>query len=87
MDATRAATIMDEVLDFLVSTPTPQQIIDFHASEEIQLHVRDLLDRNREGTLSDREKAEMDEIGQIDHFIARLKVRAHKALLKNDAHS
>ena len=87
MDATRAATVLDDILDFLVTTPTLQQITEFHISGATQLHVRDLLDRNREGTLSDKEKAEMEEISQLNHFFILLKARANQVLLKNDVHS
>lgn len=48
---------MDEVLHFLTSTPTPQQIIDFHASDELQERVRYLLDKNRNEWLTDEENA------------------------------
>lgn len=75
-----AVSTLDEVLDFLVSTPTPQQIVKFHASEAAQHRLRYLLDANRNGTLTPEERAELDEAERIDKFIMLLKARAHKVL-------
>jgi hypothetical protein len=72
--------IQDEVLQFLLSSPTPQRIIDFHASEAAQERLRHLLDANRQGILSDEERAELDEASQINHFMMLLKAKAHKNL-------
>ena len=74
------ASIQEEVLAFLLAAPTPQQIIDFHASELAQERLRHLLDANREGTLSPDERAELDEASQMNHFIVLLKAKAHKTL-------
>ena len=73
--------IQDEVLDFLLLSPTPQNIIDFHASDAAQRRLRYLLDANRDGLLSDAERAELNETSQINHFITRLKAKAHQKLM------
>jgi hypothetical protein len=69
-------SMQDEVFRFLLSAPTPQQIIDFHASETAQQRLRYLLDANRNGLLSDAERAELDEASQINHFVMLLKAKA-----------
>ena len=74
------ANIQDEVFGFLLSSPTPQQIVAFHASEAAQQRLRYLLDANRDGILSDAERAELDEASQINHFVTRLKAKAHQTL-------
>lgn len=74
------ASIQEEVLTFLLSSPTPEQILRFHASEAAQTRLRYLLDANREGTLSSEERAELDEASQMNHFVTRLKAKAHQAL-------
>lgn len=73
-------SIQEEVLTFLLSSPTPQHIIEFHASERAQERLRYLLEANRQGTLSSEERAELDEASQMNHFIVLLKARAHKKL-------
>jgi hypothetical protein len=77
-----STNIQEEVLTFLLSSPTPQNIIDFHASEAAQTRLRYLLDANREGTLSPEERAELDEASQMNHFVILLKAKAHQALQK-----
>lgn len=79
-DFAPSTTTMDEVLDFLLSQPTPEQIIAFHASEAAQLRLRYLLDANREGRLTEAEEAELDEASQLNHFITLLKAKAYEAL-------
>ncbi len=74
------ANVQDEVFGFLLSTPTLQQIIAFHASEAAQQRLRYLLDANRDAILSDAERAELDEALQINHFVTRLKAKAHHTL-------
>jgi hypothetical protein len=74
------ASIQEEVLGFLLTSPTPHQVIDFHASEAAQNRVRYLLDANRNGTLSEEEQAELDEATQMNHFVTLLKAKAHLKL-------
>lgn len=48
----------------------PAQIIDYRASDAAQERLRYLLDANRSGTLTPAERAELEEAGQLNHFIA-----------------
>jgi len=76
----KTVTILDEILDFLVSTPTPEQIIAFGPSEALQERVSDLLDRNHNGLLAAEENHELEEISRMNHFMSMLKIRARKKL-------
>ncbi len=67
---------IDEVLDFLLSQPTPEQIINLRASEGAQLRLRYLLDGSRNNTLNDSERAELEAYIQLDNLVSRLKARA-----------
>ncbi len=80
MATLEAGTLFDEILDFLASTPTPEQIIEFHPSERLQLRLRDLLDRNRNGVLRGDESTELDEFSRMNHLMSMLKIRARKRL-------
>lgn len=73
-------TPSDEVLDFLLSQPTPEQIIHLRASEWAQERLRYLLNGSRENTLNDAERAELEAYLQLDNLVARLKIRAHEKL-------
>jgi hypothetical protein len=75
-------TPADEVLDFLLSAPTPQAIIDLRPSDESQERLRYLLDGNRNNTLIDAERAELDNYLQVEHFMRQLKIKAHQKLAK-----
>lgn len=70
----------DEVLDFLLSAPTPQDVIAMRPSSTAQEHLRYLLDSNRNNTLNDAERAELDAYLQLEHFVRRLKIRAQEKL-------
>ncbi len=74
------ASIQDEVMQFLLSTPTPQQIINFRASESAQLRLRYLLDANRNETITVDEEAELEEASAVNQFMMTLKAKAHESL-------
>jgi hypothetical protein len=70
--------LVNEVLDFLVSSPTPEQIVALKLSAEAQERVHYLLDQNRNGGLTVEEKNELDEYMNLDYFMTLLKAHAHK---------
>jgi hypothetical protein len=70
----------DEVEDFLTSSPTLQQVLDFRLSSAVETHARDLLAMNRAGTLTPAEHIELDEYVALENFMRRLKIKAHLKL-------
>jgi hypothetical protein len=68
-----------EILDFLVSRPTSEQILGFKVSEASQTRLQALLQKNRELALTDAESTELDLYEQLDTLIGFLKIRAHAA--------
>jgi len=74
------ASIQDEVMAFLLSSPTPQQIIDFRASDTAQRRLRYLLDANRNETLTTEESAELEEASHVNQFMMTLKAKAYESL-------
>lgn len=73
-------TLLDEILDFLSSTPTPEQIIVFRPSPTLQARASYLLDRNRNDALTAEETAELEEFSRLNHFMSLLKIRARTRL-------
>jgi hypothetical protein len=65
-----------EVLDFLMTRPTPQDIIAFKVSSGAQDRLSALLDKNREGNLTEAEAAELDVYEQLEHLMILMKARA-----------
>lgn len=74
----------DEVLDFLLSAPTPEAIIAMRPSTAAQERLRYLLDGNRNNTLNDAERAELEAYLQLEHFVRRLKIRAQEKLANEE---
>jgi hypothetical protein len=74
---TDAPVAYGEVLDFLVTRPTPQEIVAFKVSAEAQERIRTLLDKNRDGRLTETETAELDLYEQLEHMMILLKAKAH----------
>jgi len=72
----------DEVLDFLLSQPSPTDVIALRPSSESQERLRELLDGNRNDTLTDAEREELERYLQLEHFVRRLKIRAQEMLAK-----
>jgi hypothetical protein len=70
--------LFDEILDFLASAPTQEQIIAFRPSERLQARASELLDKNRAGKLTSEEQLELDEFQRMNHFMTMLKARARK---------
>ena len=69
-----------EVYEFLVSSPTPEAIIAFRASDATQERVRELLEANRENRLTPDEQTELDEFERVNHFVSMLKIYARQKL-------
>ncbi|MBZ0304197.1 MAG: hypothetical protein K8J31_30965 [Anaerolineae bacterium] len=78
--AIASSPVYAEVYEFLLSAPTPAQVIAFHASEATQDRVQVLLDANRDRTLTADEEAELDEFQQVNHFVSMLKIYAGQRL-------
>ena len=71
-----ARPVYSEVIDFLSSNPTTEQIVAFKISETSQDRLEELLDRNREEELTAEEQAELDTYCHLNHLMIRLKARA-----------
>lgn len=70
--------VYQEVLDFLIKRPTPEEIIAFKVSSQAQSRLEELLSRNRSTTLNSMELAELDVYEQLEHMMILLKARAFK---------
>lgn len=64
------------ILEFMISQPTPEQVLQFGPTPAMQVRVEELLAKNREGTLTPAEADELDEYVRINHLITMLKARA-----------
>ena len=67
-----------ELIDFLASRPTSEQIIARKASPAVQKRLEELLDKNREAGLNTTEKEEMEAYLLVNHVMILLKARARQ---------
>ncbi len=80
MAAIERFALLDEILEFLASTPTPDDIIAFKPSDVLQARASELLEKNRQGTLTAEENAELEEFSRMNHWMSMLKAKARKKL-------
>jgi hypothetical protein len=80
MALTSGKTIADVVTDFLGTAPTLEEIAEYRFPAEIQARAHDLLEKNREGNLTEDERHEMEEFRRLDHLITLVKAKARLRL-------
>lgn len=73
-------TAYDELLDFVTSAPTLEQIIDFQHSPATLERVAYLTTGEFAGTLTPEERDELREFHKAAEFVQQLKIRAQRRL-------
>jgi len=71
-----APPLYQEMIDFLASSPTTEQLVAFKISASAQERLEELLDKNREEGLRPEERAELDTYLHLSDLMTRLKARA-----------
>lgn len=72
---TPAAQTSSEIVDFLLSNPTQDDVLAYHASDQAQRRLQRLLALNEASLLSEEEQAELAELEQLEHIIIMLKAQ------------
>lgn len=72
---TPAATTVNEVIQFLASNPTNEDLLRYHLSDTAQRRLQRLLALNAGGMISEQEQDELDELETLEHIIIMLKTR------------
>lgn len=75
MSATENAAVYDDLLDLLAESADEARVLSFRLSNEKQVRLDNLLDKNREGTLSTDELAELESFERFEHIVRMLKAR------------
>jgi hypothetical protein len=65
-----------EVLEFLATLPSPEEILNLKPSDRLQLQVQGLLEKNRAGTLSSQEKRDWERYEFLEHLVRMAKAEA-----------
>ncbi len=71
----------DEIFDFLMTAPTPEQIATFKLSDAVQGRLELLLDKNKRTRLTEGEEHELDEYQRMNHMMMLFKARAQEKLV------
>ena len=67
------------IIDFIAAGTTPEAVADFRPSPEAQQRLADLIEREKAGSLSPEEKAELDHFMELEHIcIAQTEVTARR---------
>jgi hypothetical protein len=74
--AVAPALAFTEMIEFLSSHPTTEQILGFRISPPAQANLSDLLEKNRETGLNEAESAELDWYEYVHDIMTRLKAQA-----------
>ena len=72
--------VVQEVFGFLSRDPSPEEVISFRPSQESIARLQELLDKNREGSLTALEEVELDTMQSLNHLFALLKLQARRQI-------
>lgn len=72
---TQAAT---ELARFLAHHPTPEQLVAFHPSSEVTERAYELIHTERERTLAEEERQELESYLVIEYLMEQIKLEAHR---------
>ncbi|GAB4495679.1 MAG: hypothetical protein OHK0019_25410 [Saprospiraceae bacterium] len=75
----QSINIYDELAKLLANMD-PAKVIQFHASKKAQKRLEELLEKNKEGTLPEDEKAEIERFMTVEHIVRLAKARAYQRL-------
>ncbi|MEO6038275.1 MAG: hypothetical protein ABIQ93_07680 [Saprospiraceae bacterium] len=70
----------DEIIDFLTSAPTPQEIVAYRPSSALQQRAEELTEKSKTGALSEPDQKELDYFLVIEHLMRMAKIRARQRL-------
>jgi hypothetical protein len=73
-------TIYDDLLDLLAESVQAERVLAFQLSAAKQARLDALLDKNRDGTLTAEERAELDAYERFEHVVRLLKARVLQKL-------
>lgn len=79
MPSTIFPPVYDELVDVLAEDVAPERLLAFRLSPSKQKQLDGLLTKNRDGTISPDEAAELDAYAQFEHVVRMLKARSLKA--------
>lgn len=77
----------EALIEHLLKTASPQQMLEFYPTEEADERARFLLEANNAGTLSPDERQELDQMLQVNRLITLMKAKALQAMNTHEQNS
>ena len=68
----------EEIIDFIAAGTTPEGVVAFRPSGEVEERVANLIDRSKAGTLPAEEQSELEDYLQLEHIMIMAKARARR---------
>jgi len=75
MSAVSHISPVEELANFLAQRPTAEEMANFHLSPSAIARVRELLDKNNDGTITSEEIHELDRLILLDDIIGLIQSR------------
>jgi len=72
---TAATETASEIIQFLSTNPSPQEVLAYQAPHRSQARLRRLLILNEAGVVGEMEQSELDELQKIEHIMIMLKTQ------------
>ena len=69
------SALHEDLLDLLIEGADPLRLRSFQLSEALQERLDSLLDKNREGDLTEQDRTELNAYQQVEHVVRLLKAR------------
>lgn len=69
-----------ELVEFALRGKTPQEVLAFRPSSQQQNRIAELVQKERQGGLSEDERAELDTAEQLEHLVVLMKAKASSQL-------
>ena len=69
-----------ELIDFVAGGTTPEDIVNFRPSVEAQNRVAELIERERQSSLTTEEAAELGHFLELEHILRMAKAKARLIL-------
>jgi hypothetical protein len=71
------AGALEEIADFLASGPSPDELLQFRPSLQMQVRAEELLEKLKDERLSVDERRELEQFEQAERLIRLVKARIH----------
>lgn len=68
--------IYQGLVEYLANLATPQQILAYKISDEMQARLEELFEKNNEGDITPEERRELDKFIEFDQYFTMLKAKA-----------